>query len=85
MLLPSKGVSAERALISVGSDILALLEYPTSVSGAWENYKTTLSRRPGRRGRITFDWFSLALAALFTLNAIEWTADGRLQRRHVSS
>jgi hypothetical protein len=34
---------------------------------------------------VTFDWFSLALAALFAVGAIDWTPDGRLGRSHVPS
>jgi ABC-3C biological conflict system middle component len=83
VLLPTKGVSADRALITIGSDVLSVLRTPTSVTGAWERF----NRLPGRHGgreRITFDWFSLALATLFAVGAIDWTGDGLLRANHVS-
>lgn len=82
MLLPSKGISIDKALITVGSDILSVLRTPTSVSGTWERFNSLPSRRD-RRGQITFDWFSLALAALFAIGAVEWTGDRLLRASHV--
>ncbi len=83
MLLPTKGVSSERALITLGSEILVLLERPTSVSGLWERFTALHNVRAGER--VTFDWFSLSLTALFAMNVIDWTADGHLERCSVSA
>jgi hypothetical protein len=82
MLLPTKGVSAERALVTVGSELLEGLETPTSVSGLWEQYSDK-ERAQATHDRITFDWFSLALAALFAMNLVEWTSAGHLRRSDV--
>ena len=82
MLLPTKGLSAERALLTVGSEILPLLERPTSVSGLWDRFASR--RAQSRSERITFDWFSLSLTALYAMGLIDWTADGQLERRRVS-
>lgn len=83
MLLPSKGVSAERALITVGSELLECLETPKSVSALWEQYIVRL-QRPERTDHVTFDWFSLALASLFAISLVEWTPSGHLRRTGVS-
>lgn len=83
MFLPTKGVSAERALLTIGGEILSTLETPASVSAAWERYRK--AHADGDRELITFDWFALALAALFSLGLVEWTAGGRLERRDVSA
>lgn len=82
MLLPTKGVSADRALVTVGSELLAELQEPMSVSALWEQYSTR-ERPSNGRDRITFDWFSLALAALFAMNLVEWSAAGHLRRANV--
>ena len=82
MLLPTKGVSQERALITVGSEVLDLLRSPTSVSSLWDRFaKEHGASRDSER--ITFDWFSLALSALYMLDLIEWTDDGYVRRRNV--
>lgn len=84
MLLPTKGISYQRAIITVSSDVLEVLLTPASVSTTWERFNKLPSRLEGK-GRISFDWFSLALSTLFMLDLVEWTIDGRLRRRRVSS
>ncbi|WP_372494098.1 ABC-three component system middle component 6 [Nocardia pulmonis] len=83
MLLPTKGVSPERALITVGSELLEELNDPISVSALWERYcaRQRSSRSPRR---ITFDWFSLALASLYTMRLVDLFDDGRVRRIDVS-
>jgi hypothetical protein len=82
VLLPTRGISFERALITVGADALTLLRAPTSVSGLWDRFNTARSRSDDTE-RITFDWFSLALASLFAIGSIEWTSEGYLRRSDV--
>lgn len=82
MLLPTRGVSAERALMTVGSDLLEALQTPKSVSSLWEHYKEQ-ERASGSTDHITFDWFSLALASLFAIEVVEWTPSGHLRRVNV--
>lgn len=82
MLLPTKGVSAERALITVGSDLLEVLQTPKSVSSLWEQYNHR-EREAGGTDHVTFDWFSLAIASLFAINVVEWTPSGHLRRANV--
>ena len=79
MLLPTKGVSADRALVTVGSDLLEALRTPRSVSSLWEHYKQH-GLEAGASDHVTFDWYSLALASLFAINLIEWTPAGHLRR-----
>lgn len=75
MILPTKGISAERALITVGAHILALLVEPKTVSRLWSEYKRTAPVA----GNVSFDWFVLALDLLFTIDAVELRG-GRLRR-----
>jgi len=82
MLLPTKGIDQDRALLSVGATILGLLTTPTTVSGLWERF----SHRPGRKDdapTITFDWFVLALDMLYTMGVIRWNESKQLEACHV--
>ena len=84
MLLPTKGISSDRALLTVGADILEVLTAPTSVNGLWERFSKARASA-SQSERLTFDWFSLALATLFAVGAIDVTATNHIRRRHVSS
>ena len=74
MILPSKHLSHNRALINVGAEVLAQLGQPSSVSEIWDRV---------RRGRdinagsvpLSFDWFVLTLSFLYSISAIV-AADG---------
>lgn len=79
MLLPSKGVSSERALITIGSELLPLLTDPVSITGLWERFKDLRGRRTSHE-KITFDWFALALALLFSMGLIERAPDGAIRK-----
>ncbi|WP_420898553.1 ABC-three component system middle component 6 [Cryobacterium cryoconiti] len=72
-------------MLTIGAEILDLIDQPISVSGIWEKYSAVPpNRAPRRRSRVTFDWFSLALATLYTIDAIVVTDDGRIRRSIVS-
>lgn len=82
MILPTKRLTADRALLTIGAEILsALANDQYTVSQTWMNIhdrrveNTTLAP-------ITYDWFVLALDLLFAINAITWS-QGRLSRRTV--
>lgn len=84
MLLPTKGIEPERALLTVGARILQLMDRPATVSGLWEKFRQTTAEA-GSKTTITFDWFALALSALYALGAIDMNESGQLVRSHVSS
>jgi len=75
MILPTKGVAADTALISVGAEILRHLDGPKTVSRLWDDVRTSPLPHPN----VTFDWFTLALDLLYTVGAVEYTA-GRIAR-----
>ena len=76
MILPTKGIAPDRALLAVGANLLRLLDEPQTISRIWE----VVSReRAGVRGTISFDWFVLALDFLFAAKAIE-LVKGRIHR-----
>lgn len=78
MILPTKRLPQDRALLAIGADALLLLRQPQTVSKLWEDMK----RRRGARKDATplpFDWFILSLGFLFAIGALE-LRDGRLHR-----
>ena len=76
MILPTKNLSEDRALLRVGAEILKLLNEPKTVSRLWEEVK----RMRNNSSRILpYDWFVLALDLLYILHAIELDR-GRIRR-----
>ncbi|WP_310452746.1 ABC-three component system middle component 6 [Sulfuritalea sp.] len=73
MILPTKHLPQERALLTVGGALLAHLELPITVSALWQRVSGAVSPAP------TFDWFVLALDLLHALGAVE-LRDGLLVR-----
>ena len=51
MLLPTKGISPDRALLTIGSDLLIVLRRPTTVSALWDRFNS--SKNKDGSGRIT--------------------------------
>lgn len=76
MILPSKHLSQDRALLTVGSQLLMYLSQPKTVSGLWQ----TISCQSGERSPLRYDAYILALDLLFLLGAIE-LRHGLLHRR----
>ena len=70
MILPGKHLRPDRALLSVGGDILTVLSAPSPVSELWDGVQVL---RAGREGAspLSFDWFVLALSLLFAMRAVD--------------
>ena len=78
MIVPTKHVRTERALIGVGANILDILRVPMTMSGLWDEARKGFTT--GRHDTpIDYHWFVLALDLLFLLDAIE-VQRGLLQR-----
>ena len=67
MILPSKYVPAERSLIAIGSEILAALERPKTVSEVWTELREA---RAEKASPLAFDLFVLALTLLCAIGAL---------------
>ena len=72
MILPTKHITAENALIGVGATLLQFLGQPTTVSALWDRV-----RHEHNVG--TFERFALASNLLFLIGAIE-LRDGLIVR-----
>ncbi|MBI2803125.1 MAG: hypothetical protein HYX63_23140 [Gammaproteobacteria bacterium] len=78
MILPSKHLPHDRALLTVGASILRHLSHPVTVSALWEE----IPRAPSvhkTQSPLRYDGFVLALDLLFLIGAIE-LRDGLLVR-----
>jgi hypothetical protein len=84
MILPSKHISHERALLTTGARILEKLTGPQTVSALWE--KLLIQNKTSRHSNspIGYDQFVLALDLLFMIGAIELT-EGLVKRRNHDS
>lgn len=77
VILPSKHIPPNRALLTIGAEILKSLERPKTVSILWDAVRARDSIQI--HGRIGYDWFVLALDLLFLTKAIEYR-NGTLHR-----
>jgi hypothetical protein len=71
MILPSKHLSQDRALLTVGARLLALLSRPMTVSALWEEISRTGSAWKGAKPALRYDAYVLTLDLLFLIGAIE--------------
>ncbi len=70
MILPTKRLNPDRALLSVGGEVLHLLREPKTVSRLWDEIKKARNAQP-EKAPLTYDWFVLALDLLCILKAVE--------------
>ena len=75
MILPSKHLREDRALLTIGADLLQLLGEPKTVSRLWSD----MQRRRDVAAPISYDWFVLALDLLFARGLVAFER-GRVQK-----
>jgi hypothetical protein len=68
MLMPTKHIKTENALVGVGGDVLAQLDTPKTVSRLF--YDLQQLRKESELTTLQFDWFLLALDFLYSVGAI---------------
>lgn len=78
MILPSKHLKTERALIGIGGEVLQLLDQSKTVSRLWEEFRE--SRDQKGKHEVGFDRFVLTLDMLYLFEAIDFER-GRIVRR----
>lgn len=83
MILPTKGITPDRSILSVGSDLLDLLDSPQSVSNLWSRY-LNFRKQMGLERPVNFDWFVLTLDFLFSIGAIDLDDRRRLVKHRAS-
>ena len=75
MILPTKGISPDKALLSVGAFILKDLDEAKTVSRLWAELRRVEEGPPD----LTFDWFVLALDLLYMMGTLDYVG-GRVMR-----
>lgn len=67
MILPSKHLSQDRALLTVGARVLKHVRQPVTVSALWHE----LSQHGDSQTPLGYEWFVLALDLLYALGAVD--------------
>jgi hypothetical protein len=80
MILPSKHLQQDRALLTVGAHVLTFLVRPKTVSALWEELNRQDASVVTVPRKITYDWFLLALDLLYAMGTIELVS-GLVTRR----
>ena len=75
MILPTKGIRPNRALIALGAEVLSLLTEPKTVSRIWDDFR----KKNEQSLEVTFDWFVLGLDLLFLIGAVDFER-GRIKK-----
>ncbi len=75
MILPTKGIGPDKALLAIGAIILRDLDEPKTVSRLWSDLRRVEEGPPD----ITFDWFVLALDLLYLMKTLDYRG-GRVIR-----
>jgi len=78
MILPTKHLPTDRALLTVGARILSHLDEPRTMSSRWDRLRLKRDLRE-HRAPMSYDWFILALDLLFMVGAIQ-LHDGLIRR-----
>lgn len=78
MILPTKHVRSERALIGVGAEVLDVLKEPMTMSRLWDEIRGRRSLH-APNAPIDYQWFILSLDLLYMMGALDF--DRGLMRR----
>jgi hypothetical protein len=75
MILPTKGIPPRKALLTLGGEVLRVLDETKTVSRLWVDFR----KQSNQPEEVPFDWFVLSLDLLFLFGAIELER-GRIRR-----
>ncbi len=81
MILPTKRLHQNRALLAVGAEVLRRLDEPKTVSRLWDEIRRAYRGR-ATAPTLTYDWFILSLDLLFSLSTISLN-QGLLTKRRL--
>lgn len=79
MILPNKHLREDRALLTIGAEILTHLDESRTVSELWERVHAGRTSNP-TYAPLSFDWFILSLNLLYAISAVDM-ADGIVSAR----
>ena len=76
MILPTKNISPDRALLTLAGKVFDGLASPRTVSGAWDEFRAQQQARP-----VSYAFFILAIDLLFLMKLVSIDDDGLIRRR----
>lgn len=76
MILPTKNISPDRALLTLAGRVFNELGSPRTVSGVWDEFRRQQEARP-----VSYAFFILAVDLLFLMKLISLGDDGLIRRR----
>jgi len=80
MILPTKHLAQDRALLTVGARLLTRLTQHKTVSALWEEISRPAIAKEREKAALRYDAYVLTLDLLFMIGAIE-LQDGLLRRK----
>lgn len=80
MILPTKHLSQDRALLTVGARLLERLARPKTVSALWEEVSQPPMSEGTKTPTLRYDAYVLTLDLLFLMGVVELRRDGLLSR-----
>ena len=75
MILPTRNIAPERALLTIAGTIFERLSEPATISRIWDDIREEHHKRP-----IAYPWFLLAMDLLFVLGLVWFDQNGLLSR-----
>jgi hypothetical protein len=75
MILPSKSISPNRALLTISGVVFDELSEPKTVSSLWDLIRRRFADHP-----ISYGWFILSVDLLFLMNLVWFDQVGLLHR-----
>jgi hypothetical protein len=75
MILPTKNIAPERALLTIAGKVFDHLDEPATVSRVWDEIRAEYQERP-----LSYAWFLLAVDLLFIMNLVWFDQSGLLRR-----
>lgn len=78
MILPTKHLRSDRALISIASEVLELIRKKSTVSSVWNDLQAK-HKALLKYGDVPYDWYVLSLDLLYLMGLI-YKEDGFLKR-----
>ncbi len=76
MILPTKNISSDRALLTLAGKVFEGLGSPRTVSGLWDEFRMQQETRP-----VSYPFFILAIDLLFLMKLVSFSEDGLIRRR----
>jgi len=71
MILPTKHIRPERALIGVGAEVLGILKRPMTMSRLWDEIRNRRSLH-APNAPIDYQWFILSLDFLYMTGTLDF-------------